>query len=58
MSEIISKWKTMIKVFRISKIKHIEEKSRKKKVKKTLWDTVKSSNIIYVLRFHDRTGQR
>ena len=48
----------IIKVFRISKIKHIEEKSRGKKVKKTLWDTVKSSNIIYVLKFHDRTGQR
>lgn len=31
LSEIISKWKTMIKVFRISKIKHIEEKNRKKK---------------------------
>lgn len=34
MSEIISKWKTMIKVFRISKIKHIEEKSGKKKSEK------------------------
>lgn len=50
----------MIKVFRISKIKHIEEKNRKKKKKseKTLWDTVKSSNIIYVLGFHNRMGQR
>ena len=33
MSEILSKWKTMIKVFRIFKIKHIEEKSEKKSEK-------------------------